>query len=51
MTSHVKLRHPKTGGEWLCPAEAVDDWLAKGWQRADSASAAAKNTMKEKPNG
>jgi len=49
MTSHVKLRHPDTGGEWSCPAEAVEDWLAKGWKRAEAP--ASKNTMKEKPNG
>lgn len=43
----VKLRYPKTGGEWMCPAEAVEAWLAKGWQKAD-ASAEAKTTGKDK---
>lgn len=37
----VELRHPKTGGVWSCPADAVEGWLAKGWKKADSAAAAA----------
>lgn len=41
MTSYVKLRHPKTGGEWSCPAAAVDGWLAKGWQKADAPAKAS----------
>lgn len=32
----VKLRHPKTGGEWMCPVGAVEAWLARGWLRADA---------------
>ncbi|GAB3656462.1 hypothetical protein [Glycomyces tarimensis] len=48
MKTHVKLRHPKTGGEWLCPAGAVEAWLAKGWKKADAATANAKTTGKDK---
>lgn len=29
------LIHPETGGQWNCPAGAVDDWLERGWKRAD----------------
>jgi hypothetical protein len=29
----VLLRHPQTTGVWACPVAAVDDWLAKGWER------------------
>lgn len=41
MQARVKLRHPKTGGVWMCPADAVDGWLAKGWERADAVSVTA----------
>ena len=44
----VKLRHPETRGEWMCPAPAVEAWLAKGWQRAEAETAAAKYTGKDK---
>ncbi|MFG3340531.1 hypothetical protein [Glycomyces sp. NPDC048151] len=43
----VKLCHPKTGGEWMCPEAAVEAWLAKGWKKAD-APAAAPTTGKDK---
>jgi len=51
MTSHVTLRHPKTNGEWSCPAAAVDGWLLKGWKRlapaetTDVAAAPVPNTV------
>jgi len=44
----VKLTHPTTGGKWMCPANAVDAWLAKGWKKADEA---AKTNRKDQPNG
>ncbi|QLQ37992.1 hypothetical protein [Micromonospora robiginosa] len=34
MDEHVWLIHPGTGGQWQCPAAAVDDWLERGWKRA-----------------
>jgi hypothetical protein len=36
---HVWLRHPKTGGYFHCPAEAVGDWLDMGWERSDAPAA------------
>lgn len=32
MADRVRLRHPETGGEWDCPAAAVDGWKELGWQ-------------------
>lgn len=51
--SFIELRHPKTGGVWMCPADAVEGWLAKGWKRSDTAgntveSAATAATGKDK---
>ena len=43
----VKLRHPKTDGEWMCPAGAVEGWLAKGWKKANEAT----TNRKDQPNG
>lgn len=34
MADRVRLRHPETGGEWDCPAAAVDGWKELGWQEA-----------------
>lgn len=34
MDDFVWLKHPDTGGHFRCPAAAVDDWLANGWQVA-----------------
>ena len=31
MADRVRLRHPETGGEWDCPAAAVDGWKELGW--------------------
>ncbi|MFD6770590.1 hypothetical protein ACFWC6_30705 [Micromonospora chalcea] len=31
----VWLIYPETGGRWNCPVGAVDDWLERGWERAD----------------
>lgn len=31
----VWLRHPETKGHFECPAAAVDDWIAMGWERSD----------------
>jgi hypothetical protein len=48
----VELRHPTTGGVWMCPAAAVEAWRAKGWKKAEAVPAEAKTTGKEtKPNG
>lgn len=33
MADRVRLRHPESGGEWDCPADAVEGWEALGWQR------------------
>lgn len=33
MADRVRLRHPETGGEWDCPANAADAWQDKGWER------------------
>jgi hypothetical protein len=30
------LHHPETGGHFHCPVEAVEAWLALGWQVADA---------------
>lgn len=54
--AHVKIRNRNTGGVWLCPAEAVEDWLAMpGWTKAaesaettDEQPVAAATTPKEK---
>ena len=32
MADRVRLRHPETGGEWDCPAAAVDGWKELGGQ-------------------
>lgn len=29
------LYHPVTKGYFHCPAKAVDDWKAKGWQESE----------------
>jgi hypothetical protein len=34
-TEFVWLKHPDTGGYFRCPAAAVEDWLANGWEVAD----------------
>jgi hypothetical protein len=44
----VKLVHPRTGGEWMCPAGAVEAWLAKGWQRAEAPTEPKTTTGKDK---
>lgn len=39
----VRLRHPITGGEWMCPVGAVGAWLEKGWVKADAVPTAQEN--------
>jgi hypothetical protein len=31
----VTLYNPESGDPWNSPAEAVDDWTAKGWRKTD----------------
>ena len=43
MADRVRLRHPETGGEWDCPAAAVDGWKELGWEEVSTASLKSKS--------
>lgn len=33
--THTWVRHTETGGYWQCPNDALDVYLAKGWEITD----------------